>query len=114
MGTAAGSRIFLQFGWRAAATFALGLYGLQVMLLLARGPHCKRYTWVGYEGGLGARKVLPPSAIPSPPEVKMVSTAATAEKKTVIDPPRTEELKMSGASGAASIISETPLSLKGV
>jgi hypothetical protein len=23
---------------------------------LIRGPHCKRYTWFGYEGGLEARK----------------------------------------------------------
>lgn len=56
MGTAAGTRIFLQFGWRPAAAFSLGLYVFQIGVLLCRGPHCERYTWLGYEGGLESRK----------------------------------------------------------
>lgn len=30
--------------------------GFQLFILLLRGPHCQRYTWFGYEGGLSARK----------------------------------------------------------
>lgn len=56
MGTSVGTHIFVKFGWRASAAFAMGLYGWQFFILLIRGPHCKRYTWFGYEGGLEARK----------------------------------------------------------
>lgn len=56
MGTAAGTHLFLQFGWRPAAAFSLGLYAFQICVLLCRGPHCGRYTWLGYEGGLESRK----------------------------------------------------------
>ncbi|KAL5519737.1 hypothetical protein ACEPAG_1397 [Sanghuangporus baumii] len=55
-GTAVGTKLFLSFSWRAAAAFALGLYALQVCVLFLRGPHCARYTWVGYEGGMEWRK----------------------------------------------------------
>ena len=34
----------------------MGWYGLQIAILLVRGPHCKRSTWFGYEGGIEARK----------------------------------------------------------
>ena len=51
-----GTKIFLRFGWRAAASFSMGLFAWQIGVLLLRGPHCKRYTWVGYEGGLESRK----------------------------------------------------------
>jgi hypothetical protein len=27
--------------------------------MLIRGPHCSRYTWFGYEGGLRLRKTRP-------------------------------------------------------
>ena len=56
MGTAVGTRVFVKFGWRAAAGLNLALYGFQLFVLLLRGPHCKQYTWFGYEGGLEARK----------------------------------------------------------
>ncbi|KAL5482344.1 hypothetical protein ACEPAI_8938 [Sanghuangporus weigelae] len=56
IGTAVGTKLFLAFSWRAAAAFALGLYAFQVCVLLLRGPHCARYTWVGYEGGMEWRK----------------------------------------------------------
>ena len=51
-----GTKIFLQFGWRAAAAFSLGLFVWQIGILLLRGPHCERYTWFGYQGGLESRK----------------------------------------------------------
>ena len=34
----------------------LGLTTWQLVVLLARGPHCNRYTWFGYEGGMECRK----------------------------------------------------------
>ena len=55
-GTAAGTRLFDHNGWRAAAAFSLALFVFQIFVLLARGPHCGRYTWVGFEGGWEARK----------------------------------------------------------
>lgn len=34
----------------------LGLTTWLLVVLLARGPHCNRYTWFGYEGGMEWRK----------------------------------------------------------
>jgi hypothetical protein len=56
MGTAVGTQVFVRHGWRAAATVSMAWFGLQVVVLLVRGPHVERYTWFGYEGGLEARK----------------------------------------------------------
>ncbi|TFK38956.1 MFS general substrate transporter [Crucibulum laeve] len=56
MGTSVGTQVFVKFGWRAAALFSMGLYGFELFILLIRGPHCSRYTWFGYEGGLEARR----------------------------------------------------------
>lgn len=28
----------------------------QIGMLLLRGPHCQRYTWFGYQGGIESRK----------------------------------------------------------
>jgi len=56
MGTAAGTAIFVSHGWRDAAALSMGWYGWQALVLLVRGPHCARYTWFGYEGGIEARK----------------------------------------------------------
>ncbi|KAF8876288.1 major facilitator superfamily domain-containing protein [Gymnopilus junonius] len=55
-GTAVGTNLFVRFGWRAAAAFSMAFYAWMMVILLLRGPHCKRYTWFGYEGGLEARK----------------------------------------------------------
>ena len=56
MGTSVGTQVFVKFGWRAAAVLNMALCGFQLFVLLLRGPHCKRYTWFGYEGGLEPRK----------------------------------------------------------
>ena len=56
MGTSVGTLVFVKFGWRAAAGLNMALYGFQFFVLLLRGPHCKQYTWFGYEGGLEPRK----------------------------------------------------------
>ena len=56
IGTSVGTQIFINFGWRAGAALSMGFYAWGIFLLLIRGPHCRQYTWFGYEGGLEARK----------------------------------------------------------
>lgn len=56
MGTAVGTKVFVEHGWRPAAGLSLAWYGAQLVFLLVRGPHCERYTWFGWEGGAEARK----------------------------------------------------------
>ncbi|KAG6825945.1 hypothetical protein H0H92_001755 [Tricholoma furcatifolium] len=56
MGTSVGTRVFVNYGWRAGAALSMAWYGFQLIVLLLRGPHCQRFTWFGYEGGLEARK----------------------------------------------------------
>lgn len=58
MGTSVGTLVFVNFGWRAAALLNMALYGFQLLVLLLRGPHCKQYTWFGYEGGLEPRRSM--------------------------------------------------------
>ncbi|KAI3620964.1 membrane protein [Moniliophthora roreri] len=56
MGTSVGTKVFIEHGWRAGAGLQLALAGWALFVLLLRGPHCSRYTWLGYEGGIEARK----------------------------------------------------------
>jgi hypothetical protein len=56
IGTSVGTQVFVRHGWRADAALGLGFYGFLFVILLLRGPHCQRFTWIGYEGGLDARK----------------------------------------------------------
>ncbi|EKM53480.1 uncharacterized protein PHACADRAFT_125251 [Phanerochaete carnosa HHB-10118-sp] len=56
MGTAVGTEVFLKDGWRPAAALSVGWSGFTLIVLLLRGPYCKRYTWFGYDGGRGLRK----------------------------------------------------------
>lgn len=56
MGTSVGSKVFLRYGWRAAAALSVAWYGFQFFVLVLRGPHCERYTWFGYQGGAEWRK----------------------------------------------------------
>ncbi|KAF4621788.1 hypothetical protein D9613_012204 [Agrocybe pediades] len=55
-GTSVGTTVFVDRGWRASAALGMALYGFQIAVLLLRGPHCKRRTWFGYEGGWSLRK----------------------------------------------------------
>ena len=66
MGTAAGTKIFLQHGWRAAAALSLGWMGFQLVTLLLRGPHVPRKRWVGWKGGWSLRR-MKDQCPPSPP-----------------------------------------------
>ncbi|KZP09100.1 MFS superfamily [Athelia psychrophila] len=56
MGTSVGTQVFVKYGWRASAAVSMAWFGFQLFMLFLRGPHVKRYTWFGYEGGLEARK----------------------------------------------------------
>ncbi|KAJ7258787.1 major facilitator superfamily domain-containing protein [Mycena haematopus] len=56
MGTAAGTKVFTQYGWRAAAALNMGFYVWVIFIMMLRGPHCEQYTWFGFEGGWEARK----------------------------------------------------------
>lgn len=56
MGTAVGTKVFNADGWRPAAALSVGWQGFCLIVILLRGPHCKRYTWFGYEGGWSIRK----------------------------------------------------------
>lgn len=56
MGTSVSTRVYVEHGWQAASAVSLGWMGFQVLVLLERGPHCGRYVWIGYEGGVGWRK----------------------------------------------------------
>ncbi|TFK22933.1 membrane protein [Coprinopsis marcescibilis] len=56
MGTSVGTKVFVEYGWRANAAMNLGFMGVQLLVLLLRGPHCRQYMWFGYEGGLAWRR----------------------------------------------------------
>ena len=75
MGTSVGTQVFVKFGWRAAAILNMAFYGFQLFVLLLRGPHCKQYTWFGYEGGLEPRK----SVVDERKRLEAAATAAAAE-----------------------------------
>ncbi|KAJ3486860.1 hypothetical protein NLJ89_g11771 [Agrocybe chaxingu] len=80
MGTSVGTQVFVSHGWRAGAALNMGWYGWIVFVLLIRGPHCKRYTWFGYEGGLESNKKLV-EARKRAEEEKPVETSAVEEKE---------------------------------
>lgn len=56
-GTAAGTHVFIKYGWRACAGLSMGFCGFQMIALFARGPMCERKTWVGWQGGWGSWKL---------------------------------------------------------
>ncbi|KAJ8081194.1 hypothetical protein PM082_018037 [Marasmius tenuissimus] len=51
MGSSVGTKLYLEHGWRASAGVQVAWAGFAIFVLLMRGPHCSRYTWLGYEGG---------------------------------------------------------------
>ncbi|KAI0369394.1 MFS general substrate transporter [Pilatotrama ljubarskyi] len=56
MGTAVGSKVFTEHGWRPDASLNLAWTGWTLFVLFLRGPHCPRYKWIGWEGGFELRK----------------------------------------------------------
>jgi hypothetical protein len=50
-----------------------GRMGFELLVLLLRGPHCPRYTWFGYAGGISATKgVAAKPEQKDKPEMEMV------------------------------------------
>ena len=71
MGTAVGTSVFNNHGWRPAAALSVGWQGFCMLILFMRGPHVPRYTWFGYKGGFEIRKrkmSAPPSPVEEPAE----------------------------------------------
>ncbi|KAI0632369.1 MFS general substrate transporter [Trametes polyzona] len=56
IGTAVGSKVFTAHGWRPDAALNLAWTAFALLILLVRGPHCPRYTWIGWKGGWELRK----------------------------------------------------------
>ncbi|KAJ3784180.1 MFS general substrate transporter [Lentinula aff. detonsa] len=56
-GTAAATKVYLEHGWRASAALGLACAAFQLLILFFRGPHCERYTWFGYQGGMDWKKM---------------------------------------------------------
>ena len=59
MGTSVGTHVFVKYGWRPAASLSIAWTAFTLLVMLARGPHCSRYTWFGYEGGYRMSKGRP-------------------------------------------------------
>ena len=55
IGTSVGTKVFVEYGWRASAALGMAWYAMQIVVILIRGPNCRRYTWFGYEGGIRFR-----------------------------------------------------------
>lgn len=56
MGTAAGTRVYVEHGWRATAVLSMGWMGFQFVVLFMRGPHTSRKRWIGWKGGWSLRE----------------------------------------------------------
>ncbi|GAA5917654.1 hypothetical protein JCM6882_003423 [Rhodosporidiobolus microsporus] len=56
IGTAAGTRVYLKYGYRAEGGLCLGLLGFMLFILCLRGPHCPTKQWIGWAGGWELRK----------------------------------------------------------
>ncbi|KAJ7080577.1 MFS DHA1 protein [Mycena belliarum] len=56
MGTAVGTKLFAEGGYKLSSGVRVVFAGVQLLLLIARGPHVSRRTWVGWEGGVEFRK----------------------------------------------------------
>ncbi|ORY40626.1 major facilitator superfamily domain-containing protein [Leucosporidium creatinivorum] len=57
MGSSAGTKVYLNYGWRAAYGLSVAWSCTAILILLARGPHAK--GWVGWGGNYSLRKPPP-------------------------------------------------------
>ncbi|KAF9530799.1 MFS DHA1 transporter [Crepidotus variabilis] len=74
-GTSTSTKVFVDYGWRAASGLATACFAFLLVILLLRGPHCPRDKWFGYQGGLGMwrkRRVSDPTV--TSPEQSTPST----------------------------------------
>ena len=79
MGTSAGSKVFVEHGWRPAAALALGWEVWWLFILFMRGPNAGRYTWIGWEGGWKARKEKEEGSEIKPSEGDLESGSGSAD-----------------------------------
>ncbi|KAJ7917966.1 MFS DHA1 protein [Mycena leptocephala] len=56
MGTAVGTKLFAEGGYKLSSEIRIAFAGLSLLLLVMRGPHVARRTWMGWEGGMEFRK----------------------------------------------------------
>ncbi|KAJ7143678.1 MFS DHA1 protein [Mycena epipterygia] len=56
MGTAVGTRLFVEGGYKLSSGVRAAFGGLALLLLVTRGPHVARKTWIGWDGGMDFRK----------------------------------------------------------
>ncbi|KAJ3570703.1 hypothetical protein NP233_g4229 [Leucocoprinus birnbaumii] len=89
MGTSVGTDVFIKFGWRAGAALSLAWTGFMLFILLLRGPHCRRYTWFGYEGGLSVKKSSDSVSPPPPPSAQDQTSSRSSPNAPA--PPSVEE-----------------------
>jgi hypothetical protein len=54
MGSKVGTRVYTIGGYRASGALSCGWIGMNLLVLLARGPHTKK--WLGWQGGAELRK----------------------------------------------------------
>ncbi|CAK5278579.1 unnamed protein product [Mycena citricolor] len=58
-GTAVGTKLYVSGGYKLSSGIRVVFAGVELLALLARGPHVPRYTWVGWAGGMKLRKSSP-------------------------------------------------------
>ncbi|KAJ7449226.1 MFS DHA1 protein [Mycena latifolia] len=56
MGTAVGTKLYAEGGYKLSSGIRVVFGGVELLVLLLRGPHVSRTTWIGWEGGMNFRK----------------------------------------------------------
>ena len=52
MGTAVGTKLFVEGGYKLSSGIRVVFGGVELLVLLLRGPHVSRGKWIGWEGGM--------------------------------------------------------------
>ncbi|KAK7052462.1 MFS DHA1 protein [Favolaschia claudopus] len=63
MGTAVGTKLYVEHGYKFSSGIRVVFGGVELLILLMRGPHVGRKTWVGWEGGMDMRKRVEAQAV---------------------------------------------------
>jgi hypothetical protein len=56
MGTAVGTKLYAEGGYKLSSEIRIAFGGLELLFLVLRGPHVARKTWVGWNGGVDFKK----------------------------------------------------------
>ncbi|KAG7088963.1 hypothetical protein E1B28_012908 [Marasmius oreades] len=114
MGSSVGTKVFLNHGWRAGAGLQLAFPVWTLFVLLLRGPHCRRHTWFGYEGGLEFRKSVVDARKKA--EAEVGDSSSHVSSRTVDTSPREKpreegslekDVEAQGASSSGHVRAET-------